>query len=175
MFPVTYFLMFCILQLLCECFSYCCSVNCVPTWLNCTEITIVWLQLYISMTELFSVLSLNNLKKLFFWSCCHFCLCDFLQAISVCHLYWITLCLLKTVIGGAECDCYTARWKFGHMPFMNQLGKRFRVYFVLIIASLFSFLPSPNLIFVCVCVCVCVYIYIYIYTHTHTHTHIHTG
>ena len=53
-----------------------------------------------------------------------------------------TVCWLKTVIRGAVCDCYMARWKIGYTHFLSQLWKRFRVYFIVTIASLFSFLFS---------------------------------
>ena len=107
MFPVTCFLMFCILQLLCECLLYCCSVTCVPTWLNCTEITIIWLQFDVFMSKLLWVLSLNNLKKLFFdlvviSGYVIFCKPFTYVSFSQCHSLFI-----KNRVIGAECDCYT--------------------------------------------------------------------
>jgi hypothetical protein len=107
--------MFCILQLLCDCLLYCCSVNCVPTWLNCTEITIVRLQLYIFMTKLLWVLSLNNLKKLFFDLVISVYV-FFLQAMSIYQLFSMPQ---SVVVRGAVCDCHTARWKTGYTHFLN--------------------------------------------------------
>jgi hypothetical protein len=44
------------------------------------------------------------------------------------------------VIRGDVCHCYTAQWKTGYTHFLNQLWKRFTVYFIVIKESLFSFI-----------------------------------
>jgi hypothetical protein len=141
MFPVTCLLMFCILQLFSECFLYCSSFNNVPTWLNCIKITVIWQQLYVLMTELLGLLSLNSLKKLFsfyhFVIFAHVIACKpFLNvSFSQCHSLFIKNRMIQDVV----CDCYAARWTIGCTHFLKQLGKRFRVHFIVIITIRFFF------------------------------------
>jgi hypothetical protein len=140
--------MFCILQLLCECLSCCCSFNCVPNWLNCTEIMIIWLQLYVCMTKLLWELSLNNLKKLFF---------D-LVIISA----YVIFCKPFLYVSFTECHSLSFKKRLTKMccvlllhslmeywvyAFPELTWKRFRVYFIVIIASLLSFLFSSFILF----------------------------
>jgi len=70
--------------------------------------------------QLLWVLSLNNLKKLFFElvvisAYVIFCKPFLCVSFTECHILFIK----NRVTGGAECDCYTAHWKIGYTHFLN--------------------------------------------------------